>query len=268
MSRVTGRRLLAGIAIALLVGQAGCARPVRVPKLGGAQLGTIGVVAGRFTPALTYKAPPKGGAAASREGAAQGFRGALGSGNIFLMLGAPLAAGLTAIEGAATAQSAEEVESAELALKTAFAELQLHGALRDQAGRLLEARMGRPAVILVDHGPDTADGFPDYSTLAAQGIQTVLELRVPAVGLRSLGRPVGNPGLQFAMLVRVRAVDAVTGRELFRGELPRLGAVLKFGEWGASDGQRFREEARRATESAAWVIVDALFCAGAACPGR
>ncbi len=131
--------------------------------------------------------------------------------------------------------------------------------------------MGRPAVILVDHGPETAGDLPDYSALSAQGIQTVLEIRVPAVGLRSLGHPIGNPDFQFAMLVQVRAVDAATGRELFRGELPRLGAVLKFGEWGANDGQRFREEVQRATENAAWVIVDDLFCAGAegaACPRR
>jgi hypothetical protein len=271
MRNARGRRLIAGIAVALLVGQAGCARSVRVPRLAIARLGAMGVVAGPSAATLTYQAPPRGAAAGARQGLARGFGEALGSGDIFLALGAPIFAGIRAVDGAATARSVEEVDRAEQGLRAAFAGIRIAEVVRDRAGSYLEARTGRPAAILPGDGPGTATDLPDGAEPAAANVQTVLEVSVPAVGLRDVGPTVGNPDFQFAMVVRVRVTDAVTGRELFRGRLPHVGAVTKFGDWGADDARRFREEIRRAADAVAWEIVDDLFCAGAAgaaCPSR
>src|SRR5690349_5447213 len=123
MRHAKARSTIAGLTLALLVGQAGCAQSVRAPKLAIGRLGTVGVVAGPPAATLRYQAPPRGAAAGARAGASSGLGEALGSGNLVAALGAPILAGIMAIEGATTARSVEEVDRAEQGLRAGFAEL-------------------------------------------------------------------------------------------------------------------------------------------------
>ena len=257
--------------LALLLVAVGCAPTARAPKLTLVERAPIGIVAGESARTPTYRTPPRGAGAATRSGASLGVQAVLESGNLVAVLGAPIAAAIGAVEGVASARSAEEVDRAERGLRAGFAELRPAEALRDRTRALFEARTGRPvAVVDAPGGPPSAGGAEGEGP-AGDRVRTVIELSVPAIGLRAGAHPVGNPAFQFVMVVRVRVTDSVAGSELFQGQLPYLGATAKFGEWGADDGRRFRVEAQRGIDRTAATIVEELFCVGAdgsVCPGR
>ncbi len=271
MTRPGRGRLLTWTAFALILGSLGCAaRSARVTPLAVGRPEPLGLVAGQFTPRVVYHVPPAGRGAGAVRGAAAGFAGALGSGNLFLLLGAPIVAGITAVEGAITARPAEEVEQAETTLKRAFADLPLHADLRARIERLAQARTGRALVSIAEAGPTDAEERPDYRPLAERGIATVVEVSVPVVGFRPVGSVVGNPSLQLVTVGRLRLVSVADGGELARRAFTYQGGTYKFAEWAAGDAERFRAEIERATEQLAWTLVKALFCAdpsAAACEG-
>jgi len=95
----------------------------------------------------------------------------------------------------------------------------------------------------------------DY--LAAQGVDTVLELQLIHPGLKGAGKI--NPSLALCVDVQARLVEAGNGRELWRCAAQYRSAKHKFATWGADKAQLFRCELDRCFASLAEQIVDQLF---------
>jgi hypothetical protein len=261
MTRGGSRWWVPSLSLTLTLASVGCAaRPPRPMPIAVGAPEPIGVVSGPFVSQLVLQPPPAGGGAGAARGAGAGFAGALGSGNLLLLLGAPIMATITAAEGAITARPAAEVERAEATLKRAFADLPLHADLRERVVRLAAARTGRMLVSVPEAGPTGAGGQPDYRDLASRGLRTVVEVSLPAVGFRPAGPSVGNPGLQLLVVARLRVVSLADGREIARRDRTYQGGTYKFTQWAERDAERFRTEIDRAIDQLAWTAVTALFC--------
>ena len=191
--------------------------PPKPPKDILAQLGTIGVVSGKFTPETKAVVVPAGeGKSAAALKAAGGALGlgigaavmaaAAGHGACFIgygpgCVGFPLVAALaTAITPFMTVYAAREaaadVDSYEWApealeeiegqgqplLTDAFHQRNIQELLRDHVVREGRDKTSHPIVRVKDEGPETLDQKVDYRHLTSRGIDTVLEVSMTKVG--------------------------------------------------------------------------------------
>lgn len=241
-------RGIRGASVVVLVGSlfaAGCASGL---KLEPAAVGRMGVFVETREPALEYPVPPnrQQTVASSRYAAAPDPRA------VVLLPLLPFYLGWVAIDAALTYRSAAEVATADSALKTAFADAKMPEALRNRLGELIQDRTGRAPLLLAERS--------DSRSLADQGVQTVLELEIPAVRLEDNGSSIGNPALDMIMSMRFRVVDVATGNELMRSErscCPIGGG--KFFSLAEHDAKRFRELLDRAVEVSAEVVMKGMF---------
>lgn len=93
----------------------------------------------------------------------------------------------------------------------------------------------------------------DYSSLAAAGVDSVLEIQVEQMGLLGPGRL--NPPLQLRVQARVRVVSTHTQREWFRGYVEYRGPRQRLVEWATEGGRRFRVEYQRCVRTLSGDIV-------------
>jgi hypothetical protein len=264
--RLIGRAGVTWLTLTLLLVQGGCATispplPAPLPPEMRAQLGRVGVVSGRFAPATDVDVPTAGKLRGAAKGAAVGVLGAIvgagwmalafgscsGSGcELAAVIGLGVLVGAAALEavtgavvGAVTAESAAKVRAAEAGLQHALAELKVQETQRD---RLLTVARDETRLDLVpggDLGPTDPDVDVDYQPLAAQGIDTILEVSVTRLGLT--GDQGLNPPLALSMTTRIRLIRSGDGAELYREELSHRSGSRKFVEWAANDARAFHE---------------------------
>lgn len=268
----------------LLLAPVGCASaPYMLPPPPSeqvrAQLGTIGVVSAPFVPEAEFQTPARGAASGAGRGvatgAAKGFEfgaglgcaggggggiGAAGAG--IICLGSWLAGGIIGtvvggLGGAATAEPAATVEEAETALKKALADLNIQEAMQDRVLQVARQQTRHPLVLLTDPSPTTRDEEISYSSLTREGIDTVLEVSVPTLGLA--GKWGVNPPLVLVMAVRTRLISVVDDAVLYDSTLEYGGRKLTFTEWAVDEARPFREELGHAYQSLAEKIVEELF---------
>jgi hypothetical protein len=226
--RLIGRAGVTWLTLLLVLVQGGCATisrplPTPLPSELREQLGRVGVVAARFAPATDVARPMTG----KLRGAALGF-----------LVGGPL----EAMVGAATFEWADRARKAEAALQHAFAELKIQQPLRDRLVALARDEGRFDLGPGGDIGPTGPEEDVDYRPLAAEGIDTILEVSVTRLGLErrhpNEGGP--NPPLALTMSTRIRLIRSGDGAQLYREELSRRSGALKFVEWAAHDAQAFR----------------------------
>ena len=198
------------VGLFLLV-QWGCATqsPVLPTEL-RAQLGTIGIVSARYTPAVEFELPAKGWLGGAARGAVEGTKsfivlvptgGTLAGIGTLMAMGGPqgLLVGLVGVGlllkgagymiigpfyGAATAEVPATVEEAEAHLKAALASMRIQEAMRDHVVRA--ASLGNVNLTVLDgQGPESASDLLTYFPLQEPQIDSVLELRVTRVWLSS-----------------------------------------------------------------------------------
>jgi hypothetical protein len=192
-----------------------------------AQLGRVGIVPARFTPKLLkLDTPAKGllrgagrGAAAGAVGGtlllgeameeATGDSGGTGAGGAALLYSAvvlaPVGAVAGGVYGAATAESAATVEQAESTIKSAMSTLELQNQTT-MAEHVLHEGIGeeRYSFTLVPKlGREHREDEIDFSSLGAEGINTVLEINVIKVGLWQSWDFVGYSTSPFRFSMRV-----------------------------------------------------------------
>jgi len=250
---------IAWLTLALLLVQGGCATvprslPSPLAPEARAQLGRVGIVSGRFVPAIDVQRPTTGRGSAAVRGAT------LAAGSVvapfsalavscsgrecglvaIVMLGVLIGvATVGAVVGAATAEPAAQVQDAEAALTRALAELKIQEALRDRLVTLARDDTGLVLVPGGDVGPTESDMAVDYRPLAAQGMDTIIEVSVIRLGLT--GDRGVNPALALSMAARIRLVRGADGAELYHQELIHRSGSWKFVEWAANDAEAFRE---------------------------
>ena len=266
------------LCLTLFIWQSGCAhQPPLLSEEVRAQLGTIGVVSARFVPEVELETPAKGSLGGAGKGAAkvvaEGFSaaGQVGGGGCSgygcagpLLLALAIIATSTTVGalaggvyGAVAALDVETVEEAEAALTHVLGNLSMQEALRDHVLEEARKHTEYSFVLLKDQGPTTGDETINYRTLATQGINTVLELRMESIGLD--GEWGVDPPLAILMDVRTRLIRLEDGALLYDHTFPYRSGVHLFTEWAAHDGQLFREGLDSGYQTLAREIVEELF---------
>jgi hypothetical protein len=157
-------------------------------------------------------APVRGAGQGAATGAGGGAAATIlafgyGGGPIGLVVGvilAPVGAVVGGIYGAAAAEDAEKVERAAAAIDAAWRELRPAEAVRDAFVDAARQRAGR-AVIPRQESAQPAD----YRHLAAEGIDTAIELAPTGFAFAAEGR--FNPDVSLRLTVRVRAIRTSDG---------------------------------------------------------
>ena len=96
-----------------------------------------------------------------------------------------------------------------------------------------------------------------YLPLAKQGFRTVLEIKSYQPGL--VGSETMNPRLAVSVDVRVRLLEAASGREIYYDYLRYRGPKRRFAEWAANDAQPLRVELEACCRKLADEIVAQTF---------
>jgi len=197
----------------LLLGQVGCATQ-RTSAQPIVQLGKVGVVSARYTPAFEFALPAKGwlgGVARGTTGGTKAFIvlvpsaavvGAVSAGAMCCTFGALFMHGFLGalwtagalikgagylivgpFYGAATAEAPATVEEAEGHLKTALASMRIQETMRDHVVQAAQSLANRDVTVLDGQGPESASDLLTYFPIQDTNIDTVLELRVNRVWL-------------------------------------------------------------------------------------
>jgi hypothetical protein len=172
---------------------------------------------------------------------------------VLLLGGVIVGTAAGAIGGAITAESGETIHEAETTLKHALSELRIQESLRDHVTTAAREDAGVALAAGGDIGPQAPEADVDYRPLAAQGIDTVLEVCITRLGLTGDGGV--NPPLVLSMTSRTRLVQTRTNVELYRQLLHHRSESRKFVEWAADDARAFREATEAAYTDLAQKIV-------------
>ncbi len=260
----------------LLTGQLGCASgPRLLPPPPSAQvratLGTIGVVAARLAPETTVESPTSGKGSGAAKGAAAGFfgtaAGLVQSGLFYLAFFPPAALVLGGVVltggvvggvyGAVAAEDAAKVQEAETALKSVLGAEKVQEAMRERVFRVARDQTRHRFVVLEGHDSTSLDEEVSYRSLAREGVNTILEISVPIVGLSG---PAGiNPPLTVVMTVRTRLVQVGDATPIHEATLEYRARTRTFTEWAVNSAQPFRDELDHAYQTLAEKIVEELF---------
>lgn len=262
-----------------------------------AQSNTIALPAARFLPDTELEMPGKGRGAATGAGygAAAGAVPGLaitggvakgcsvvgqGRGNpvalvcvglVLTGLGVAAAGGAVgalggAAYGAVTAEPASALSAAEREIRGAVVTLQVQEALRDRVLQIVASDRSPVKLIALDDAGPTAINEPiGYGALTAEGIDTVVEVSVPKIGL--VGKGSIHPPLRLLMTARARVIRTADGAELYAETFEYHGDdQYKFVEWGAEEGKVFRQALDEGIYGLASDIARALFPPGAEAP--
>jgi hypothetical protein len=223
-------------------------------------------VAATQVPEIKFEGFPRG----TGEGAAKGaeetllacLRGLQGcSGDfcgvaaIFMLGVCGTGAAVGAWFGAAKAPGTGEVSAAEAAFATALHPEIVQEALR---GQTVAAALRRGASLrsVAPASAQAASQLHDYRSLAAEGVDTVVEVALTKAG--TVGPGIKEP-LLLILEARVRAIRAGDNSEIFATNYAHAGKRLKVSEWLANQGQPLLRALEAGYESLGSHIYDEAF---------
>ena len=238
-----------------------------------ANLGTIGVVSGRFQPDVGFQKPMGKGAAtlhgagigaASVLQAGAGCNG-LGCAGIIALL--PVGAAVGGIVGAVKGIPSSKIKESQDGLNGYLATVNFQETMRDRFLSVAREQTQNAFVLIEGEGPNALDEEVTYGSLSDKGIDTVLEISVRKCSLGSAKYlPEGgtdkriDPDLRLLMAVGTRLIRIKDGKVLwdhiFISEYESN--LFRFSEWGANSAQPFKEELDRAFSYLATEIVKVL----------
>jgi hypothetical protein len=250
-----------------------------------ARLGTIGVVATPVPPEVDYRSPGQGGKGGAAIGAAKGLGlGMLGAvactgvmaycaqclAGCALAVATPYFAVRYAVDQATEGVTADTIDAAEAAITVVLAERNPQAVAQEALYREATKHTGQTLVLLANSGSVTPPEAPRYPHLAAQGIDTVLEIAVQrnalhperARGGRNLLRINAmnlNPSLTLVVTARTRVLTTKDGTELYGHTRDYVGRGATFTDWGAIDAQLLRDGLDQLFQEMAGVIVAQVF---------
>src|SRR5882724_3122297 len=291
MTRATHRITLIVLVLVVCAGPWGCALkhppgPQSPADEVRAQLNTIGLPVAGFAPETHVDAPTSGKGMGALKGVGYGFGAGAMPGKAIVdavvtqsacdvkeisplcLAVAVFGIGMAAaggtigalggtVYGAVTAESGSKIDAAQADLKSAVIQADIQMMVRDQVLQIVRDRSSLNFVAVDDQERSANAERIDYQALASTGIDTVLEVSVPRLGL--VGQFGINPPVSLFMTARARLVRTADGAEMYAEKFDyHGGGASKFLEWAADDGQMFRQEVDRGTRSLADDIVRRL----------
>ena len=227
--------------------------------------GTIGVASGCFKPECSLQKRTSEFASETLKGALEA-EGKLSQvtmapareGSICCVLLTPFALCGGALSGAAKARPVEKLEAeSEAALRNAFEQVSVQELMRDRILRIAREKTNYTFVNLGEQGPSNPDEEFNYSSVANEGIDIVLEIAVLDAGL--VGSAEIHPNLQFFMIARTRLIRAADGEEVYVATLTYKGSTHSYSVWAENNAQSFGEEFSGGSEELSERIVELLF---------
>jgi hypothetical protein len=280
----TPRSLVLGHVALLLVACSGCAAKTTrqwLPEQVRSELGTVAVVTSREPPDsnFAYPVPSRAGAAATGAGAALGVGALAGAACLgyvwpacLLAVWTPVMVMANGVEGAVKGVPIADLRASAASLKNAGGEPDLSSRFAERVASEAHRRVGGDRVRLATNGlPDA--GHRGYIALAAEGVDTVLEVEIDRLRLERVPSPSAFSGygpslitieklidapLEFAVETRVRLLRASDGTVLYKAAFTRRAGRQKL-TGGREDADQFRSERDRALESIAEEIAGKLF---------
>jgi hypothetical protein len=272
----TVRTIVVWCCIILILSQSGCAHAPKpcLPDEVRAQLGTVGIVSARFRPDVDLSVPAKGRLA----GAGRKSANWAGKSTITTLQGvkicggsAPCAALIVALSvavgtiggmaggvaGALQAEPSKEIAFAEEVITVVIADQKMQEILCSKVAQVARSQTRTSIVVGQDQGPSLPDEKIAYSSLAAQGIDTVLEIAITRVALT--GDWDLNPPLVFQMNAHIRVLLTTDGNVLHDDSVDFSGSSLTFSEWADNNAQAVIAELDKAYQHIAENIVREVF---------
>lgn len=268
------------LSFALLVIPFGCAHIPKTatpsPDQKKVDLGTIGIVTGRFPPEVKLQKPmgKAGGAgagalvgAATAGGTVLYVAGCAGPVGILLLAYPPVtavAAGITGagaliggVVGAAKGESSKKIKETKNTLNEALPKFNIQEKIVEEFLKIAHERTRHHFISLDHKGPATPDEEVNYHFLINEGIDTALEISHLKFGLVRKETNI-NPPLSFQMKIRARLVRVVDSTELYAHTFKYESGHKKFIDWSADNGQPFKEEFNQGIQNLASDIVDVI----------
>ena len=241
----------------------GCGTPILVPsEQERRQFGSIGVVHAQFDPEDAFSTPLRGRVGGAIGGAAvgaiEGVGEGLRSGGPTILIALPVFMITYAIMGAIVAVPEGTAQQIDAEVARVFSTEPVQARLFEKVTKIVRRDTGKSVRALAVEGPRQDEATPDYRALAAQGIDTILEVGVTRVGLAGVGG--ADPELVLFLEASARLVRTLDNEEIYAHEdFVYLSEQLKFSLWGVDDSQPVREALQRAYPALAGRIVDTIF---------
>lgn len=237
----------------------GCSTPALVPsEQARRQFGTVGVVHAQFAPQDAFSTPLRGRVGGAMEGAASLAGKALLEEGPYALILLPVYMIAGAAIGAITAVPEGTAQQIDAAVTRVFSNERVQARLFEKVIEIARRDTGKSIRALADEGPREDDTTSNYRALAAQGIDTVLEVEVSRVGLAGGGG--ADPELVLFLEASARLVRTLDNEEIYAHEdFVHLSEQLEFSLWGVDDAWPVREALQRAYPALAGRIVDTVF---------
>jgi hypothetical protein len=187
-----------------------------------------------------------------------------GGGPIGLVVGvilAPVGAVVGGIYGAAAAPDADKVDRAAAAIDAAWRELRPAEAVRDAFVGAAREHAGRAVVPREESGQPT-----DYRHLAAEGIDTVIELAPTLLAFQSEGR--FKPDVSLHLAVRMRAIRTGDGGVVSEANWAAVSRRVPYFTLAEAAPRELPAILDEAADEVAAQAVQFLFLQGNATPGN
>lgn len=272
------RFITACFCIVALITQSGCATAPRpyLPEEIRAQLGTVAIVPAGFRPESDLSVPAKGWlAGAGRKSARWAGKGTLGTLSgvqacngdgsglcAFLVLALSVTAGTIGglaggVTGAVQAESSDKVNLAEEVITTVIDSLNMQESLCEEVALQTREQGHTHVTVITDQGPAVPDATNFYSSIASEGIDSILVVAIPRFALA--GEWDINPPLQFQMDAHIRLIRTADNVLLHETTFTHNGGIRTFYEWSDNNAQAFIEELNKSYLLLAERIVGEVF---------
>ena len=261
--------------IFFLVLQISCVNRGRIPPPENVRenLGKMGVTSAHFEPEylLPGRIPTRSGEAlktakhyTGKAGTPFQYMGGSGDplsaclGFLIWLITLPFFACAGCIVGAVKAKPTEELDAeSEVALRDVFEQVNIQQITRDCILWTAREKTNYTFVNLDERGPSSPDEEVDYSSLADEGITTVLEISVLDVGLVEISE--NYPNLAFFMSLQTKLIRAVDGEEVYAAIVPYYGEMHKESLWAADNAKLFRAALHTGSEKVSGEVVELMF---------
>ncbi|MFQ5929931.1 MAG: hypothetical protein ACE5MK_09540 [Acidobacteriota bacterium] len=279
MTLVKRHPLVIWLSIMLLIGQVGCGHdpaPAPVPPPSErirSQLGTIGVVSGRFTPEGPDK-PKFYGGGSEVEVWGGGWVWVPAEAALFVLVVAGIVYLVREMteedEGLYSTwpQSAHHKggismlgppTGARTLTEEELASILVHQVLRDRILQIAQERTSHHFVPLKDPAPTDPYERVNYESLKGKGIDTVIEISVPMLGFMEYPDDLGRPDAMLVMTAHARLIRVADGEELYANTWEYGGMSHSTTQLTAKDAKLVRDELNDAFQTLAQWIANDLF---------
>jgi hypothetical protein len=232
------------------------------------RLGNVAVVATADMPEIAFSgiARSKGEAAGKTAGntfvtCVTGMKGCSGDfcglGVLLWIAACSVATPVVAVVGAVKAPSAEEIGKSEATMTKSLDAKLIQGDLRDQVVAAARAT-GIRTVSASTENSKTTTQLPDYAALAADGVDTVLEVALTQVFTKIMTKEI-NPTLPLFMQAQIRVVRTKDNSVVLAENFFYHGKQFTYTEWTANNAEKLAQALKSGYETIALDITDRVF---------